>query len=102
MIQMIYVYIFNVVISKYSVLLTIPKSCVDYYPHMPNKWGDEKFDHPHSHRLFFMDKGEHLILVLLCEGNLEHKEICASDWLKPIYVLVTHIHFDFLCITFQI
>ena len=31
-----------------------------------------------------MDKGEHLMLVLLCKANLECKEVCASDWLKPL------------------
>ena len=35
----------------------------------------------------FVDKGEHLILVLLCRANLECKKICASDWLKPISTL---------------
>ena len=27
----------------------------------------------------FVDKGEQLILVLLCKANLECREICASD-----------------------
>ena len=36
----------------------------------------------------FVDKGEHLILVLLCKANLEHREICASDWLKPMSMLL--------------
>ena len=37
------------------------------------------------HRAFlFVDKGEHLTLVLLCKANLESKEIRASDWLKPL------------------
>ena len=36
-----------------------------------------------------MDKGKHLILVLLCKANLECKEICASDWLIPISTLLT-------------
>ena len=49
-----------------------------------------------SKAFLFKKKGEHLILVLLCKANLEHKEICASDWLKPcISVLLTHIHFVF-------
>ena len=43
----------------------------------------------------FVDKGEHLILVLSCKANLECKEICASDWLKPpISTLITLI---FMC-----
>ena len=43
----------------------------------------------------FVDKGEHLILVLSCKANLEWKEICASDWLKPpISMLITLI---FMC-----
>ena len=37
----------------------------------------------------FVDKCEDLKLVLLCKGNLEHKEIRASDWLKhPISMLI--------------
>ena len=42
-----------------------------------------------------MDKGEHLILVLLCKGNLECKEICASDWLlkPPISTLLTLVFY---------
>ena len=49
-----------------------------------------------------MDEGEHLILVLLRKANLEHKETCASDWLKhPIPLLLTHMCFGFLCFTFQ-
>ena len=31
----------------------------------------------------FVDKSEHLILILLCKTNLERKEIRAPDWLKP-------------------
>ena len=45
-----------------------------------------------------MEEGEHLILVLLHKANLGHKEICASDWLKPlhlqcqpIFTLVFHV-----------
>ena len=59
---------------------------INYY-YMPNKQGDQKFDHscPQGHS--FRDKGEHLILVLLCKANLECKEICASDWLKPTSTL---------------
>ena len=33
--------------------------------------------------LLFVEKGEHLILVLLCKANLELKEISATDWLNP-------------------
>ena len=45
----------------------------------------------------FVKKGEHLILVLLYKANPEHKEIYASDWLKPyIPMLLIHIHFGFL------
>ena len=52
----------------------------------------------------FVDKGEHLILVLLCKANLERKEICASDSVKTSYIhianpyslwLVLHSRFGF-------
>lgn len=43
-----------------------------------------------------MNEGEHLI-VLLHKSKLEHQEICASDWFKPISTLLTHIHFGSLC-----
>ena len=50
-----------------------------------------------SRAFLFVSEGEHLILVLLYKADLEHKEICASDWLKhPISTLLTHIHFVFL------
>ena len=39
-----------------------------------------------SRAFLFVNKGEHFILVLLCKANLEHKEICASDWLSYIQV----------------
>ena len=42
----------------------------------------------------FMDKDEHLILVLLFKANLEHKEISASNWLKPpISMLLTLVFY---------
>ena len=48
---------------------------------------------------FLVNKGERLILVLLCKANLEHKEIFASDWLTPpVSMLLTHIHFVFFCV----
>ena len=47
----------------------------------------------------FVEKGEHLILALLCKENLECKEVCASDWLKPISTLPISF---FLCFTYQI
>ena len=51
----------------------------------------------------FVEVGEHFILVLLCTANVECKEICASDWLKPpTSTVLTYIHFGFLCFTFQI
>ena len=66
---------------------------------MPNKWGFKKFDHPHLRVLLFVNEDEHLILVLLCKENLEHKEICATYLLKPpISMLLTHIHIVFLCL----
>ena len=37
----------------------------------------------------FVEKGEHLIMVLLCKGNLDCKEIRASDLLKPIFMSLT-------------
>ena len=49
----------------------------------------------------FVNKGEHLILALLCKANLERKKICASDWLKSISTLlalvlhVLHSRFGF-------
>ena len=44
----------------------------------------------------FVDEEEHLILVLLQKANVEHKEICASDCLKPpISMLLTHTHSGF-------
>ena len=50
-----------------------------------------------------MDEGEHLILTLLHKANLERKEIHAYDLLKTLLsMLRTHIHFGFLCFTFQI
>ena len=49
----------------------------------------------------FVNEDKHLILVLLRKVNLEQKEICASDLLKPlISMLLTHIHFGFSCFTF--
>ena len=39
-----------------------------------------------SRAFLFVNKGEHFILVLLCKANLEHKEICASDWVSYIQV----------------
>ena len=42
----------------------------------------------------FVGKGEHLILILLCKENLEHKEICSSDWLKlPISRVLTLVFY---------
>ena len=47
----------------------------------------------------FVDKGEHLISVLLCKSNLECKKICASDWLKlPTSMLITLV----FCFIFKI
>ena len=69
---------------------------------MPNKWGIRKFYHPHPEGLSFLNKGEHLTLVLLCKANLEHKEICAFDWLKPIFTLLIQILFVFFIFAFLI
>ena len=42
----------------------------------------------------FTEKVEHLILVLLCNANIERKEIRAYDWLKPpISTLLTFFMF---------
>ena len=52
---------------------------------------------------FFVDEGKHMILALLCKANIEHRETCSSDSLKPpMSLLLTHIHFVFSCFTFQI
>ena len=60
------------------------------YCHVPNKQGDQKFDHPCPQGLSFVDRGEHLILVLLYKTNLECQEIPTSDWLKsPISMWLT-------------
>ena len=98
------VYIFNIVINKYSIFVrknvlsrkhyvfTIPKGV---------QWnllitltclinGNQKFD---PLALVFVDKVEHLILVLLCKANLEYKEVCASGWLKPISTLPTLVFY---------
>ena len=45
----------------------------------------------------FVDEGEHLILALLCKANLECKEICASDWLKPISTLLSLVFYVLHC-----
>ena len=50
----------------------------------------------------FVNEDDHLVLVLLCKANLECQKICASDWLKPTSMLLMHIHFGFLCFTFQV
>ena len=60
---------------------------------MPNKQGDQKLDHPHPQGLSFCGQGW---TVILHKANLEHKEVCASDWLKPISMLLTQIHFGSL------
>ena len=35
-----------------------------------------------------MNKVEHLVLVLICKADAEHKEIHASDWLKPLIAML--------------
>ena len=49
-----------------------------------------------------VDKGEHLVFILLCKANLECKEIHASDWLKPpmplwltLFFYALHARFGF-------
>ena len=49
----------------------------------------------------FVNKVEHLVLVLICKADAEHKEIHASDWLKPLIAMLLLTLF-FLCFTFQI
>ena len=69
------------------------RECINY-SHMPNKQRDQKFDHPCPQAPFFVEKGGHLILVLLCKANLERKEISASDWSKPpISMLLTLVFY---------
>ena len=48
----------------------------------------------------FVNKVEHLVLVLICKADAEHKEIHASDWLKPLIAML--LLTVFLCFTFQI
>ena len=47
-----------------------------------------------------VDKGEHLIVALLCKASLECKKIHASDWLKPPISLWLTLFF--LCFTCKI
>ena len=47
-----------------------------------------------------VDKDEYLILILLCKANLECKEICVSDWLKPISTVLALLFYNLY--TFQI
>ena len=109
----IYRYIFNVVISKYSILLeknvvntthafTIPKGVQENLLITLTCLINTRIRNlitlvPRA--FLFVGKGERLILVLLCKANLEHEEICASDWLKPMSMLLILV---FLCLTFQI
>ena len=63
---------------------------------MPNKQGVRNLITLIPLAFLFVDKGEDLILVLLLKANLEHKKICASNWLKPpIFTQLTHIVFGF-------
>ena len=88
---------FNIVIDKYSIFFRkkCPQhktSCVYYsqrvtgepitLTYLINRGIRSLITVIHS-AFFFVNKDGHLILVLLCKTNLECKEICNSEWLKP-------------------
>ena len=74
------------------------KGTKNYFP-VPNKKGNGNSIKLVPWLFLFVDEGEHFIRL-----DLEHKEICASDCLKPpISILFANpCSFQFLCFAFQI
>ena len=85
---------FKKVCLHYKIMcLLFPRGCKgtkNYFP-VPNKKGNGNSVNLVPWLFLFVDEGEHFIRL-----DLEHKEVCASDWLKPpISSLLTRVLFSF-------